>query len=106
MPSRLSPEDPTIYYALAWVLATCPKKEVRDGKRAIKLAKRACELSNWKEANSLHTLAVAHAELGQFKEAVKWQKKAIDLGIKDAAKLAEARERLKLYEQGKPYGEE
>jgi tetratricopeptide (TPR) repeat protein len=48
---RLSPDHASAYCGLAWVLATCPKDELRDGKRAVELATKACELSGWKDAN-------------------------------------------------------
>ena len=76
---------------------------MRDAKKAVEHATRACDLSGWKDASHLSTLAAAYAEFGKFKEAVKRQKQAIDLGIKDREELEKARQRLKLYEEGKPY---
>ncbi len=90
---------------LAWLLATCPKEKFRDGKVAIALASKACELSEWKEYRFLSTLAAAHAETGDFKEAVKWAKKSIELGIEDKDDLAAVRKQLKVHEDGKPYRE-
>jgi len=56
-----------------------------------------------KDAGPLETLASAHAENGNFKEAVEWQKKAIELGVSQHFRAEEAQDRLKLYEEGKPY---
>ena len=54
--------------------------------------------------NDIENLAAAHAECGNFKEAVQWEKKAIELGV--AKHEAEnARRRLKRYEEGKPWRE-
>src|SRR5262249_10567477 len=88
---------------LAWVRATCPMDSVRDGKEAVHHATTACELSGWKNTFYVSTLAAAFAEAGDFKQAVKWQKKAIELDSADKALLEEDRQVLKLYEQGKPY---
>jgi hypothetical protein len=85
------------------LLATCPKDSVRDGNKAIKLATKGCELSAWKVAGYLSTLAAAYAETRQFEEAVKWQKKALDLWYGDDEDREKARQRLKLYEAEKPY---
>jgi tetratricopeptide (TPR) repeat protein len=100
--------DPRLHYALnnyAWILATCPKDSLRDGKKAVAMAKKVCELTGWKYLNGLDTLAAAYAEGGDFKEAVRWQRRALEVGAADADYLGPARQRLKLYEAGKPYRE-
>jgi tetratricopeptide (TPR) repeat protein len=106
----LDPKNAFAHTGLAWVLATCPNGKVRDGKKAVEHATRACELSGWKGSDYLDTLAAAYAESGNFKEAIKWQKKALDLDIEgkeEAEKRPKkARKRLKLYEEGKPYRDE
>src|SRR5262249_19208480 len=61
---------------LAWLWATGPDG-VRDGKRAVEAATRACELTDWKENEFLDTLAAAYAEVGDFDKAVEYQKKAV-----------------------------
>jgi tetratricopeptide (TPR) repeat protein len=102
----INPKHPLAYNNLARLLATCPKDSVRDGNKAIKLATKACELSKWKVAAQLDTLAAAHAETKNFQEAVKWEKKALDLGFDADKDREKARQRLKLYEADKPYRED
>jgi tetratricopeptide (TPR) repeat protein len=102
---RLRPKASTCNQ-LAWLLATCPKGELRDGKRAVALATKACELSEWKDGTLIDTLASANAECGNWQEAVKWQQKAIELGYNDKEEEKKGRQRLKLYEEGKAYREE
>jgi Tetratricopeptide repeat len=80
---RLDPSSAYAYSNLAWVLATCPEAVLRNGEKAIENATQACELSHWKNANHLDTLAAAKAESKNFDEAVKWQKKAMDLRFPD-----------------------
>jgi len=62
---------------------------------------KACELMKGHPA-VLDTLAAAHAECGDFKEAIEWEKKAIELGIPNKKELKKANQRLKLYEEGTP----
>ena len=93
---RRDPSYAAAYNNRAWLWATCPDQKVRNGKQAVESAIRACELTDWKDANYLETLAEAYAEAGDFDAAVKAQAKAIDL-TKDLAT------RLKLYQDRKPH---
>jgi serine/threonine protein kinase/Tol biopolymer transport system component/Flp pilus assembly protein TadD len=90
---------------LARLQATYPAAEFRDGAKAVENATKACELTDWKNADYVDTLAASYAEAGDFDLAVKCQKKAIDLLTEDAS--AESRSnyesRLNLYQSGKPY---
>jgi tetratricopeptide (TPR) repeat protein len=103
---RAAPRDAAAYNRLAWLLATCDLAKLRDGKRALGLAGQACELTGYREANYLDTLAAAHAELGQFAEAVKRAKEA--LAVPDGLggrERAEVEARLKLFEMGTAFRE-
>lgn len=62
-------DDLSLLNFLARILATDPDDSVRDGARAIGLAKRACEKGNYTNHNTLDTLAAAYAEAGRFAEA-------------------------------------
>ena len=96
-------EAPQTYNNLAWLLATCPNAELRDGERALKYAKRACELSQWSYFGALDTLAAAYAEVGRFEDARKWQKRSIQYAPKQQRPDLQAR--LALYEDNQPYRE-
>jgi len=73
-------KDSGVLNNLAWVLATSPDEKLRDGKRALELAKQACELTDYKEAHILSTLAAAYAECGDMDKAIEWSRKAVELG--------------------------
>jgi hypothetical protein len=81
----------------------CPEEKIRDRKRAIRMATRACELTDWKSGWTLNTLAAVCAEAGQFEEAVRYQTKALE----DPAYRGPAgdvfRQRLELYKRKKPF---
>ena len=100
---RLDPKNARGYDMLASMLATCPKDSVRDGKKAVEYATKACRLTDWKDGFSLDNLAAAYAESGDFKEAVRRQKAVIELGFTDKGIMEGARKRLALYQAGKPY---
>jgi tetratricopeptide (TPR) repeat protein len=93
---------------LAWFWATCPNAEVRDGEKAVEYATKACELTTWENGGYVDTLAAAYAEVGDFTEAVKWQKNAIELFSDEVSEDIRngLESRLRLYEAGKSYQEE
>jgi len=88
---------------LAWLLTIAPDAKLRDGKRAVKCATRACDLSGWKNAYCLGTLAAAYAEIGKFDEAIKWEQKCIQIGLPNEKEMVQARKELELFNRKKPY---
>lgn len=88
---------------IAWLRATCPVEKFRDGKAAVELALKVCELTKNREGAYLDTLAAAYAEAGKFAESAKTQEKALeDKGY--ALKYGDdGRARLQLYKDKKPY---
>ncbi|HEX3869765.1 MAG TPA: hypothetical protein VHV77_04985, partial [Pirellulales bacterium] len=98
---RLHSDDAQLHNERAWLLATCPDDEFRDGREALASATRACELTKWKAWGFLDTLAAAQAECGEFDSAVETQQKAIDLAPDH--ERADLKSRLDLYVAGKTY---
>jgi len=101
----INPKNDAAYNGLAWAMSTSPQAEVRDGKTALEMATRACELTDWNNPYHLSTLAAAYAETGQFQRAIEFHRKAMALPDFPAAKMDRARQRLELYEDGMPYRE-
>jgi len=98
---EIDPKLPMAYNGLAWELATSERSAVRDGRRAVESALKACELTEWKNPDYIDTLAAAYARAGDFEAAARWQRKAMDspgwvssTGDNDAAR------RLRQYEAG------
>jgi tetratricopeptide (TPR) repeat protein len=100
---QLDPKYTTPYNNRAWMLATYPDSRFRNGTQAVEDATKACELSAWKDAGDLDTLAAAYAEAGDFPRAVEWQTKAVALAAE--TDKADVLSRLDLYQAGKPYRE-
>jgi tetratricopeptide (TPR) repeat protein len=99
---RLRPDYAEALNERAMILAACPEARLRDGRKAVEDATRACELTGWDQPMYLDTLAAAYAEAGDFAAAVAWQEKAIER-LEDEPQKDDFRSRLSLYRAGKPY---
>jgi serine/threonine protein kinase/Flp pilus assembly protein TadD len=100
----VSPENFHAANGLSWLLATAPADGIRDGKRALELATRANEMTEFKDAGVVDTLAAAYAELGDFESAVKWANKAIELEANEANR-DELSKHLAEFQQKRPWRE-
>jgi tetratricopeptide (TPR) repeat protein len=96
------PDQPGFAHALARLLAAAPDARVRDGRRAMTLMQEL--LKTQRTLEMAQTMAMTFAELGQYEDAVNWQRDALA-----AAKLAGRRdmtarlqENLALYESHQP----
>jgi len=98
---EINPLDAEAYNNLAWLFATAKAGSFRNGKKAVELAQKACELSEWRKAEYVDTLAAGYARIGDFENAVKWQKKALE--YPKLATPSEFQERLNLYRERKPW---
>jgi len=100
---QLEPKRALSWNGLAWLYATCPQANLRDGKKAVEHAKQACGLSEWKDPNMVDTLAAAYAENGDYEQAVKWATKYLETPNLSAKETPGAKSRLALYQGHKPY---
>jgi tetratricopeptide (TPR) repeat protein len=103
----LRPDSTPALGRLAWLLATHREERVRNGPRAVELARRACALAGNRDALLLNTLAAAYAETGQFEQATATAQQALALARsggqdKVAAIIGQL---LALYQSRTPYRE-
>ena len=103
--ARLAPQLVDPVNNLAWVLATDPRDELRNGPEAVKLARRAVELAGTNNLRMLDTLAAAYAEAGRFAEATATarQAEAAATAQGQEAFAEQVRQRRKLYDSNEPY---
>ena len=89
-----APDSPRMLYEIAWLLATHPDSKSRDGPEAVRLAERACALTDRSVPVLLATLAAAYAETGDFSRAVAAGEEAFNkgqsIGDTDGVKLSES----------------
>jgi twitching motility protein PilT len=105
---QVDPKNIAALCDVAWILATSPFAELRDGKEAVKLAEKACSLSHNKDAAALEVLGAAQAEYGSFRRALDATRRAAEL-YKQAGDVVRATalgNRLGMFEQNKPYRDE
>ncbi len=102
---QIKPVNPEVQNNLAWLLATSSETSLRNGVKAVELARQANELTGGASPIVLHTLAAAFAEVGRFNDARQSVQKAIELapaaGQKDL--LGQLNDELKHYEAGLPF---
>jgi Flp pilus assembly protein TadD len=104
----LASDSPKMLNELAWLLATFPNPSARDGQEAVRLAERACVMTSRTDPPLLATLAAAHAEKGNFPNAINTARNALTLarstGDVKTAELAE--NLLAAFQSNQPYREE
>jgi protein O-mannosyl-transferase len=92
---------------LAWILAADAEASNRNGAEAVRLAERACALTDRQVPVVMGTLAASYAEAGRFKEAIAAAQQARALA--QAAGQVDVAERngelLKLYQSGQAFHE-
>jgi len=73
---RLKPNRAEPYNNLAWLMATVEDQKLRNPTEAVRLAERACELTDHNRPEMLDTLVAAYASAGRSAEAVETAEKA------------------------------
>lgn len=102
---QIKPDYVNVMDILALTLATTVDNKIWNPREGVKIAERACELTDYKQPEVLDTLAMAYAATGTFAEAVAVAKKAINLArAENKQQLAdEIKTRLQLYKVGQSY---
>jgi len=104
---EIDPDNLVDLNNLAWLLATTADARLRDGPEAIRLAEKACQITNYEKPMFIGTLAAAYAEAGRFDEAAAAAQKAITLATaaKNEGLVQKNGELLELYRLKKAYHE-
>jgi tetratricopeptide (TPR) repeat protein len=102
---ELRPDLLVANHNLASILATHPEANVRDGARAVRLAERACSITDYQSPECLTTLAAAYAEAARFSDAVRTAEQAAKVARHiGRIHLAESvQEQLASYQAAKPF---
>jgi Tfp pilus assembly protein PilF len=102
---KLKEDDSSLLNNYAWLLATSPEDSIRNAKRSIELGTKACELTEFKKAHILSTLAAGYAEAGEWDKAVEWSTKAVEAGSDEAETAEQLKKELESYKEKKPWRE-
>jgi len=102
---NLKPDNTNALNSLAWLLATTGEVSAENTNKAVKLAERACEMTGYKNAGMLDTLAAAYAAAGKFEDAVNTANQAIKIAETGGQQTVadDIRKRTKLYQAGQRY---
>jgi protein O-mannosyl-transferase len=104
---RLQPDYPEALDRLAWIAATDPRPELRNGEEAVHMAERACELTGRKEARMVATLSAAYGETGRFAEGIQAAEEAKRLAdtLGQQEVIVKCRGLMEALQSGKPWRE-
>ncbi|MEI7729642.1 MAG: tetratricopeptide repeat protein [Verrucomicrobiota bacterium] len=102
---KLNPDSTPAQNDLAWLLATAPQPNLRNGAEAVRLAEAAAQATGYRQILIVGTLAAAYAEAGQFPKAVATAEKAIAMAqAQGQTALVETNRRLlQEYRQNRPH---
>lgn len=84
---------------LAWFFATVAEKSKQQPEEAVKLATKACEMTQYEDWNTLDTLAAAYAAKGDFKAAQQWITTALEKSPKDKQERLKSHQAMLLEER-------
>jgi tetratricopeptide (TPR) repeat protein len=93
------------YLMLGVIYSSGPDETVYDGAKAVHYAQLAVEMDS-KSWSAYDVLAAAYARNGQFDLAIQAENEAIKLVKNGSTTQEQYRERLALYQSGKPYTSE
>jgi tetratricopeptide (TPR) repeat protein len=103
---RIDPDNFQILAYTARVLAAAENPQIRDGKAALKFARRANALTGGTQPLVLDALGMACAESGDFTNAQNLTQRALELATAARMKNLESlRQRLQLYQNHQPWRE-
>jgi protein O-mannosyl-transferase len=104
---KIFPQSISALTNLAWLLATSPSESLRNGGKAVEIARLADQLSGGTNTVVLRTLAAAYAETGQFGKAIESARTAVQLARMhdDDSLTMELEQQIALYRLHKPYHE-
>jgi len=101
---KIRPDDMNAQAYLAWALATCPDASLRDGAKAVELAKKVLEHDGHADVVVLRTLAAGYAESGRFSEAIKTAQQALQVAITqdNSALIWDLQSNISNYQRNRP----
>jgi len=102
---RLDPDRPEPLHNIAWIRATHPDVKFRNGSEAVRVAERACQLTDRKNPFFLDCLAAAYAETGRWTDAVSTAREAASVATKEGLTglAAQIERRVALYQAKRPF---
>ena len=100
---EIKPDDVQTLEKLAWLYATCKQDGLRNGRRALELARKLERFTKIATALMYDILAAAYAEAGQFSFALQMAENALQLTKSEDPGLGMRRRLIDLYKSGQAY---